>query len=118
MMQPTGQALRMRLELKQLGQRFGVAPRPVTIPLAMATQHPMILAGFAATTDLDLDRTKLRAFAFGYPLRHPRGLQLLYKHDTAQVAGTIQDLEYADDGSLCVRAEVHHPIARRAGAFS
>ena len=64
----TARALEMKLRLKRLMRDHGVSPEPINIPLTAPTAHPMILEGYAATTDLDLDRTKLRAFAFGYPL--------------------------------------------------
>ena len=112
-------ALEMRLAIKRLMVKHRVVPEPAPIPLTMPTQYPMLMEGYASTVDLDLDRTKLRRYAFGYPLpRHCKDVPLYYKHDPAQVAGTIQDLEYDAEGNLLIRAEVDHPLARRAGAFS
>ena len=45
-------------------------------------------------------------------------MPLLWKHDPDQVAGKIEDIDYDSEGNLLVRAEVDHPLARRAGAFS
>ena len=59
-------ALEMRLAIKRLQQEHRLAPAPINIPLTMPTQHAMVLEGYASTVDLDLDRTKLRRYAFGY----------------------------------------------------
>jgi hypothetical protein len=112
----TGQALAMRLKLKNLMQRHRVQPEPCVIPLTDPTDHPMILEGYGATIDLDADRTKLRGWAFGPPER--LNVPLYYKHDPDQVAGKIWDLAYDNEGNLLCRTEVHHPLARRCGAFS
>ena len=115
---PSGQALKMRLELKQLGQRHAIAQKSMVIPLTAPLDHPQILEGYAATIDLDADRQRFRRYAFGYPLqRNAKNVPLLWRH-TSEVAGRIQDIDYDDYGNLIVCAEVHHPLARRAGAFS
>ena len=116
---PTGLALKMRTELRDLSRRHGLSPKPITVPLTMATNHPMILEGYAHTVDLDLDRTKIRGWAFGPPwMLRQNPPPLYYKHDPKQVAGKIVETDYDLEGNLLVRAEVHHPLALRAGAFS
>jgi phage head maturation protease len=115
----TGHALAMRLQLRRLMQRHRVQNEFCKIPLSEPTDHPMILEGYASTDDLDLDRVKMRPYAFGFPMRRQtRDVPLLYKHDPNQVAGKISDLEYDDFGSLCVWCTVTHPEAKRCGAFS
>jgi Caudovirus prohead serine protease len=118
-MSTTGNALAIRLKLRTLMQRHRTLTTPVTIPLHDPSPHDMVLCGFASTDDLDLDRVKMRPYAFGYPLRRQyRDVPLLYKHDAKQVAGKIEDLEYDDCGNLCVWAVVTHEPAKRCGAFS
>ena len=115
----TGDALAMRLKLKRLCVQHRVEPEPCTIALSDPSPHDMVLCGFASTDDLDLDRVKMRPYAFGYPLRRQyRDVPLLYKHDPKQVAGKIEDLEYDECGNLCVWAVVTHELAKRCGAFS
>src|SRR5262245_39565854 len=115
----SGQALAMRLKLKRLAVQHRVCSAPITLPLFDPVPHDMLMEGYASTDDLDLDRCKMRPYAFGYPMRRQaRGVPLLYKHDPKQVAGTIEDLEYDDFGNLCVLAVVTHECAKRCGAFS
>jgi hypothetical protein len=47
----TGNGMKLKLELARLGVRHGVAHRPVTIALSAPTDRPMVLSGFASTTD-------------------------------------------------------------------
>src|SRR6185503_9753553 len=83
---PSGQALKMRLELKQLGQRHAIAQKSMVIPLTAPLDHPQILEGYAATIDLDADRQRFRRYAFGYPLqRNAKNVPLLWRH-TSEVA--------------------------------
>ena len=121
-MSTTGNALAMRLKLKRLCVQHRVQPEPCKIPLRDPSPHDMVLCGFASTDDLDLDRCKMRPYAFGYPLRplrrQYRAVPLLYKHLPDQVAGKIEDLEYDECGNLCVWAVVTHELAKRCGAFS
>ena len=49
-------ALEMRLTVKHLMRRHGIAPEPCIVPLTVPVAHPMTLDGLASTTDLDLDR--------------------------------------------------------------
>ena len=72
----TGNALAMRLKLKHLGVQHRVASQGEKLPLFDPTSHDMVLEGYCATDDLDHDRTKLRKYAFGYPLLFRQGLPL------------------------------------------
>lgn len=106
----------MRVCIKRLMREHRVVADPVSIPLTPPVPHPIIVEGFASTPDVDSDRTKIRPHALTFlPWRLP---PLLWKHDPAQVAGTIDELQYDDRGNLTIRATVDHPEARRAGAFS
>ena len=79
----------------------------------------MILSGLASTPDLDLHRTRLRAYCLGYPLpKYCKHVPLLLKHRADEPAGEIESLEYDDRGGLLIRARVDDPTARRCGAFS
>ena len=69
----TGNALAMRLKLKHLGVQHRVASQGEKLPLFDPTSHDMVLEGYCATDDLDHDRTKLRKYAFGYPLLFRHG---------------------------------------------
>lgn len=65
----------------------------------------MALEAYASTTDFDLDRVKMRGWAFGYPLLSRRELPPLYfKHDTSRPVGRIEELAYDDFGNLIIRA--------------
>jgi hypothetical protein len=115
----SAQALEMRLKLRRLMLEHRVAPEPSTIPLTEPFDHPQVLEGYAATIDLDLDRTRLRPYAFGFPLpRSCRSVPLLFKHRVDQPAGRIADIDYDAQGNLVIRAEVTHEVARRCGGFS
>ena len=111
-------ALEMRVRISRLMRRHSVVSDPLSIPLAPPTDHAQVLEGYASTTDLDLDRVKIRPYAFGWPLLIREMPPLYHKHDASQVAGEIEDLSYDDRGNLLVRARVDHPQARRCGAFS
>jgi HK97 family phage prohead protease len=112
-------ALEMSLRLGQLMKKHDITLTPITITLAAPTDYPMILEGYAATTDIDHQRMKLRAYAFGFPLRKQfRNVPLLYRHDPTQVAGRIDEIDYDERGNLRVRATVTHALAKRCGAFS
>ena len=118
-MSSTGNALAMRVQIKRLCVQHRVQPEPIKIPLSNPTDHPMVLEGYASTDDLDLDRTKMRPYCFGYPLpKSCRAVPLLYKHDPTQVAGTIDELAYDELGNLQIWCTVTHPLAKRCGAFS
>ena len=55
---------------------------PSNIPLVAPVDYPMVFEGFASTNDLDLDRVKMRPYAFGYPLLFRHGYPPLYlKHE-------------------------------------
>ena len=110
----------MSLRLGQLMKKHAIAtPTRIAIPLAAPTDHPMVLEGYAATTDIDHQRMKLRAYAFGFPLRKQyRNVPLLFRHDPEQVAGTIDEIDYDQRGNLRIKATVTHPLAKRCGAFS
>jgi len=113
----TGQALQMQFELQRLQQRHGTAPPDTSlIPFAPATDGPMVLHGFAATSDIDADRQRIRPYALAWlPWQLP---PLLFKHDAAVVAGSIDALEYDGGGNLTISATVSHPVARRCNHFS
>ena len=55
-------ALEMRLTVKHLMRRHGIAPEPCIVPLTVPVAHPMTLDGLASTTDLDLDRVRFRCY--------------------------------------------------------
>ena len=102
-------ALRMRLELARLRDRHGIAPEPVQIPLSMRSDGPVILEGLAAHTSVDLDRMRLRGYAFQTLLPWEAKPPLLFRHDPAQPAGTIESLDYDSAGNLAIRARVEPP---------
>ena len=70
-------ALQMRWRLRHLMKEHRIANDPVSIALAPPTDHPMILDGYASTTDLDLERVKMRGWAF--PLLPWVKVPLLYR---------------------------------------
>ena len=50
----TGLAMAMRLQLARLAARHGVAPAtPVLVPSTAPTDHPVVVEGLAATSDVD-----------------------------------------------------------------
>ena len=102
------QALRMRLELKRLAQAHRVQAEPNPIPLTAPTTTAMVFEGYAATIDVDLDRTKLRPYVLGFPLSKTfRSVPLLFKHDPNVVAGKIEDLDYDDEGNIVILGNRH-----------
>jgi hypothetical protein len=113
----TGKALRMRLELSRLAVRHQIsAPSPVVVPLASPSDEPIVLAGFACTSHIDLERTRFSKHGLGWlPWRLP---PLLYRHDSTTIAGTIDELAYTDDGALWIRCVVTNDAAKRCNAFS
>ena len=115
----TGNALAMRLKLTHLGVQHRVASQGEKLPLFDPTPHDMVLEGYCATDDLDHDRTKLRKYAFGYPLlfRH-RYPPLYLKHDTSREVGRIDDLVYDELGNLQIWCTVTDHEAKRYPAFS
>jgi hypothetical protein len=114
---PTGAGLKMRVELAALANKFGIAaPRPVSIPLAPPVACPMLLCGQASSADVDLERMAFAPFCFGLP--RPSHVKLLYRHDPATSAGTIEELKYSERGALQVSALVTHELSRRLGGFS
>ena len=86
------------------------------MPMTAPTARPMLLEGYASTNDLDFQRTRVRGYAFGLLCGAPP--PLLYRHDTTQPAGEIEELKYDEHGRLLIRARVDHPEARRCGGFS
>jgi hypothetical protein len=108
-------ALAMRWQLRQLQHRHRLQPQPCIIALTAPTDRPMILNGYASTTDIDLDRCRFRGWAFTW-LPWAKPPPLLFKHK--EPAGTVDALDYDQRGNLKIRATVTHPVARRCGAFS
>ena len=94
-------ALLMARDLERLMIRHSqTLATPDLVPLAPPTDHPLVLEGFASTTDVvDAERAPL---AFGASL--PKDLPLLYNHDAKQPVGTIDALYYDAKGQLLVRA--------------
>lgn len=107
-------ALELRSKIHALMRRHRIQNTSCVLPLTPECQTPIELTGIAATCDLDLDRMQLVPEAFG-PLPT---VPLLFKHDPQQIAGTINQLTYAADGSLNIRATCTHPLAARCQAFS
>ena len=64
--------------------------------------------GLAAHTSVDLDRMRLRGYAFALLPREAKP-PLLFRHDPAQPAGTIESLDYDSAGNLAIRARVEPP---------
>jgi hypothetical protein len=117
----TGNALAMRLKLKQLAVRHGVAPQSTKLPLFDPSEFPMIMEGYCSTAEhVDADRTKFRPFCFGYlPFVFRNGYPPLHlKHDCSREVGKIDQLSYDDFGSLCCWTTVTDPMAKRMPAFS
>jgi hypothetical protein len=112
-----GQALRMRYQLAQLRRQHQVTPAAHVIPLAPASDCPMIVEGIAAHTDTDLDRCKFRAYAFTL-LPWAKPPPLYCQHNTDRTVGTIDHLSYNSKGNLCIRATVTDPHAARMGGLS
>src|SRR5688572_18157952 len=115
---PTGKALAMRLQIKQLMQRHRIKTEAGSLPLFDPVEHDLIMEGYCSTDDIDGDRVKFGPHSFGPLTRRERSVPILFKHDPAQVAGTLTDLEFDDFGSLMCWCTVHHPMAKRCGAFS
>ena len=113
-------AFEMQLELKALLKQRGIRLKPQFIPLAAPVGHAVCVEGRASTSDIDLARQRFKPWAFtnlclflsGYP-KPP----LLFKHDSTQVAGIIESLQFDDHGNLRIVAEVTHPLAKRCNAF-
>lgn len=117
----SGEAFQMRVQLAKLACHYKIAPRPTIIPLTAPVDHALTMDGLASTTDIDLERTKFRAYAFCNPCLLFKGRELpplLYKHDESQPAGKIESLTYDAHGNLKIRAHVTHAQAKRCGAFS
>ncbi|AJA61041.1 MULTISPECIES: hypothetical protein [Bradyrhizobium] len=117
----SGEAFQMRVQLAKLASRYKIAPRPTLIPLTAPVDHALTVDGLASTTDIDLERTKFRAYAFCNPCLLFKGRELpplLYKHDESQPAGKIESLTYDARGNLKISAHVTHELAKRCGAFS
>jgi hypothetical protein len=115
----TGNALKMRLQLKQLGVRHRVASESVSIPLFDPTDHPVEMCGYASTDDIDNDRTKFRPYCFAFPKLFRHGYPPLYlKHDRSREVGTIDHLQRDELGNLQCWVTVADPEAKRYPAFS
>jgi phage head maturation protease len=112
----TGAGLAMKVKLRELMNQHQVRIEPRVLPLAPATGCPMILKGYAATVDVDAERTRFAPHAFG--LLRASQVKLLYRHDPTQIAGEVQDLCYDARGNLCIVAKVTHERAQRCGGFS
>jgi hypothetical protein len=54
----TGSTLEMRLQLKRLCAKHGIAPEPCVVPPSPSTDHAVIVEGYASTGDIDLERTR------------------------------------------------------------
>jgi hypothetical protein len=115
-MTTAGQALRMKVELARLAARHGVAPSPpVSVPSAPPSAGPQILAGFASTPHVDLERVRFRPFALGWlPWRMP---PLCHRHGAAEV-GVITELAYTESGALRICCTVDDDAAKLCNAFS
>ena len=114
---PTGNALRLKLELRELANKHRVtAALPPPLPMTAPSSCAQVLSGFASTGDVDHERMKFSGHAFG--LVSPRRTKLLYRHDPNVVAGEVQELFYDEFGRLKIRCCVDHVEARRCGAFS
>jgi Caudovirus prohead serine protease len=111
-------ALEMKMRLANLAERHRVKQTAIRVPLTEPTDHPMCLSGYASTSDIDLQRTKFRAYCFGYPLTLRAMPPLYLKHDSASPAGLVEKLSYDAKGLLLIEAQVTHELARRCGAFS
>jgi hypothetical protein len=117
----TAEALKMKLELSRLASQHGVMSTPITILPSGPVDYPVILGGYASTTDIDGERMKFRRLAFNNPFFWLSGYKLpplLYKHDPEQIAGEIESLTYDKAGNLKIRAHVTHEKAARCNAFS
>ena len=102
-------ALEMRLTVKHLMRRHGIAPEPCIVPLTVPVAHPMTLDGLASTTDLDLDRVQFRRYACCHGKSRYHCSENM---NPAQVAGQIERLNYDDHVNLRIRCTVTHELAR------
>jgi hypothetical protein len=61
-------ALAMRWQLRKLMRESRYSPEPALVPLSAPVDHPLVLEGIASTTDVDGDRMRFAAGAFGLPI--------------------------------------------------
>ena len=95
----TGEAFQMRYRLARLAEQHGITPGAVTVPLSDPIDHPVIVEGFASTTDVDLTRQKFRPYAFINPctmLSNQKLPPVYYKHD--QFRGAVGEILELKDG--------------------
>jgi hypothetical protein len=87
--------------LSELMQRHGQTLATLAlVPLSESTPTPMLLSGFAARLDVDIERVAFAPFAFD-PL--PTDVPLCYDHQPEQRAGRIELLAHNDRGELMIR---------------
>lgn len=111
-----GVALQMRYRLAELAARHRV-PLPTgahTEPPLPCCDGPMLLAGYASTFDIDLERTRFAPDSLRWlPWQKP---PLFHRHVSGEI-GTVDSLSYSDAG-LRVMVLTDHPQAKLCGAFS
>jgi hypothetical protein len=112
-----GQALRMRYQLAALKRQHQAVADVYAIPLVPPVDTDMILEGYGATCETDLDHCKFRPYAFTIlPWDPPPPLHL--RHATDRTVGHIDDLHYDNKGNFRIRAVVTDRHAARVGGFS
>jgi hypothetical protein len=104
--------LSMRVALARRAAYHGLAYTPVTLPLLLEADAPMVMEGVACAVTVDLERVRFLPRCLAWPKVVP----LLYRH--SELAGTIDDLHYSPEGALMVRATVSHELARRCPSLS
>ncbi|MEY9594442.1 hypothetical protein ABIA06_006733 [Bradyrhizobium yuanmingense] len=109
----SGEAIRMRLELKRLARKYRIAPAQCspTAPLP-PVDGDWVVEGFAAPATIDKERTM---FAAGCWLPFKQDIPLLFRHD--RPAGEVLEIRGTDEG-LHVRALVSDEDAKRCTHFS
>ncbi|MCA1379832.1 MULTISPECIES: hypothetical protein [Bradyrhizobium] len=109
----SGEAIRMRLELKRLARNYRIAPAHCspTAPLP-PVEGDWIFEGFAAPTVIDHERTKFAPHCW---LPFKSDIPLLYRH--GRPAGEVLEIRGTDEG-LHVRALVRDEDAKRCTHFS
>ncbi|WP_439407937.1 hypothetical protein ACNJX9_04405 [Bradyrhizobium sp. DASA03076] len=109
----TGEAIRMRLELKRLARKYRIAPAQCspTAPLP-PVDGDWVFEGFAAPTVIDHERTKFAPHCW---LPFKSDIPLLYRH--GRPAGEVLKVRATDEG-LHVRALVRDNESKRCTHFS
>jgi phage head maturation protease len=107
---PSGQALRLKIELSRLGEKHGVVAEAQVLPLLDPIRTPVAATGQATTLSRDLTRMQFAPYCFGMALDASK-VALLLRHDPAKSMGRVVSLSYDRQGAL----QAHVVITEEAG---